>query len=282
MNRRIGLIDYRLDNFHANVYLDCVRGLLSHRGFQVTGATAMVRDPSVAWCQENEVTYVATIEELAATTDFFLILAPSNPETHFELCQQAFPLKQVVFVDKTFAPDLATAKQIFRLARHHGTAVQSTSALRSTAVQEFVAGSTERVVHLSICSSGPSWGEYGIHPLEIAISCFGANVERVRSEIVGQQRHVFLWWKGDRTAAIFFHEGAETPFAATACTKTECRHIVVDGERLFVDAANAILDFLDAGRALIPSAETLAIRQIQDCVAVTNVDVALRPPTLDD
>jgi hypothetical protein len=49
--------------------------------------------------------------------------APSTPETHLELCQAVLPFGKATYVDKTFAPDLATAREIFALADQHAAAV---------------------------------------------------------------------------------------------------------------------------------------------------------------
>ena len=38
--KRIGFVDYQLDNFHANIYLRALRGPLTDRGYDVVGATA--------------------------------------------------------------------------------------------------------------------------------------------------------------------------------------------------------------------------------------------------
>ena len=51
--KRIGYFDYRLDNFHAEVYLKALRGPLAHRGYQVAGATALVPEPSRDWAGER-------------------------------------------------------------------------------------------------------------------------------------------------------------------------------------------------------------------------------------
>jgi hypothetical protein len=48
------------------------------------------------------------------------------------------PFGKTTFVDKTFAPDVATAERIFKKADQHKAALQSSSALRYTAVQKVV------------------------------------------------------------------------------------------------------------------------------------------------
>ena len=115
--KRIGFVDYHLDNFHTRVYLDALRGTLADSGFRVTGATAVLAEPSKAWASAHDLRYYDSIEELADVVDYFAILAPSNPEQHFHLCQGVFPHQKPTFVDKTFAPDYETAEEYFSACR---------------------------------------------------------------------------------------------------------------------------------------------------------------------
>ena len=142
--KRIGLVDYRLDNFHADVFLKSIRALHGARGYEVAGALALEAAPSAAWARQNGVEYFDQFESLDARVDCYMILAPSNPEKHLELCQRVFPFRKTTYVDKTFAPDLETARAIFRLADQCGIAVQTTSALRYTAVQQAVRAAGHR------------------------------------------------------------------------------------------------------------------------------------------
>ncbi|MEO0531982.1 MAG: Gfo/Idh/MocA family oxidoreductase, partial [Planctomycetota bacterium] len=106
--KRIGFIDDDLDNFHANTYLDAIRGPLSERGYEVAGATALQAEKGSEWCANKSVPWFASVEKLADAVDVFAVLAPSTPETHLGLCEQALPHGKATFVDKTFAPDVAT------------------------------------------------------------------------------------------------------------------------------------------------------------------------------
>ena len=265
MNRhRIGLVDYRLDNFHAEVYLAALRGPLADRGYDVVGATALEREPSVSWAREKALPYFDTVETLAEQSDFFAVLAPSNPEVHLQLCQSVFPCGKPTFVDKTFAPDLRTAEEIFRLADKYGIAVQSTSALRSSAIQAELARREATLQVMFITSSGPSFDEYGIHPVEIAVSCLGPEIEGLIRLGTDDHPRFVLNFSGQRTAIIDFNQRADVPFAATLVDDQGYQHVEVDAERLFTDAASSILDFFDRRAPAINRRETLAVRRILD------------------
>ncbi len=263
-NKRIGFVDNRLDNFHANVYLSALRGPLLGRGYEVTGATALEQEPSKAWAREHDVPYFAHVSKLAESADFFVILAPTNPELHLQLCQVVFPLSKPTFVDKTFAPDLQTAREIFKLADDNGIAVQSTSALRTSSVQAALNEAESPLQAMFITSAGPTFEEYGIHPVELAVSCLGAEIESYQRYGTNEHPRFVLQFSEQRMAVIDFNQTADVPFSATLVTRDGYQHVVVDMDSLFTSAAASILDFFDSGQPMIDRDETLAVRHILD------------------
>ena len=90
MATRIGFVDYKLDNFHANVYLKAFRDELKDRGAIVAGCMALDEASGRAWATKNDVPYVAEPAQLNERVDGYMVLAPSNPEKHLELCQRVF------------------------------------------------------------------------------------------------------------------------------------------------------------------------------------------------
>lgn len=262
--KRIGFVDYRLDNYHAEVYLQALRGPLAIRGYEVAGATSLERSVSQAWAVERDLPYFDSVEALNRAVDGFIVLAPANPEVHLELCQQVLPLGKPTFVDKTFAPDELTARAIFALADACDAPIQTTSALRSTAVQSFVRELPSTVQSMIVYSSGTSFAEYGIHPVELVVSCMGHDARQIMR--MGPERHPqwLLQFSNDRTAIIDFNPEIEIPFSAIVSTQHGYDHIEVDGASLFLDAAAGIIDFFDAGRALVDRRESLMVRRILD------------------
>ena len=115
-SRRIGFLDLRPDNSHSNSFLGAVRGDLASRGFEVGGCFALDEAIGREWAETNRVPYCDGAEELNRRADFVMVLAPSNPEVHLELCRMVFPHGKPTYVDKTFAPSLAVAEEIFGLA----------------------------------------------------------------------------------------------------------------------------------------------------------------------
>ena len=268
MSKRIGFVDYKLDNFHANIYLKIAREDLAARGFTIAGCTAMDEKDGRAWADKNGVPYFADLDELDAAVDVYMILAPSNPEVHLGLCERILPYGKTTYVDKTFAPDLKTAQKIFALADQHKAKMQTTSALRYTNVQAHVAEVGRKAVqHMVAWGGGRSFGEYAIHPTELVVSCMGPKVESLMRRGEGKQSQLLLNFSAGRTAVINVYAQADTPFAASVTTKAGTQLFTVDGARLFVDTLAAIFDFFEAGKPNIDRAESLAVRRILDAAA---------------
>ena len=263
--KRIGFVDDNLDNFHARVYLEALRGPLKDRGFVVTGGTGLQAEKSREWARKNTLEYFDTVAALDQAVDVYAVLAPSTPATHEDLCAKVLPFGKTTFVDKTFAPDAAAAERIFKLADQHKVALQTTSALRYTAVQKYVAGAgLKEVRHVVTWAPGGSYDEYAIHPLEMAVSCLGPEVESVMRRGTDPESQLLLNFSGGRTAVVNVHVKKKTPYAASVTTTKETRYFEVDTKPLFVDAAIGMLDFFAAAKEQVDRRETLALMRILD------------------
>ncbi len=263
--RRIGFVDDNLDNFHARVYLEALRGPLKDRGYVVAGATALQAEKSRAWAGKNGLPYFDSAEKLDKEVDVYAVLAPSTPSTHEDLCGRVLPFGKTTFVDKTFAPDAAAAERIFALADRHRVALQTTSALRYTAVQKYVATvGRKEVRHVVTWAPGGSYDEYAVHPLEMAVSCLGPDVQSIMRRGTGAESQLLLNFSEGRTAVVNVHVRKKTPYAASVTTTKETRYVEVDTKPLFVDAAAGMLDFFAAAKAQVERRETMAIMRILD------------------
>jgi predicted dehydrogenase len=266
MPRRIGFVDYKLENFHANVYLKAYRGALKDRGWSVAGAYSLDEDDGRAWCAHNDVPHFKSPQQLNDNVDCFMILAPSNPELHLQLAGQFFPFAKTTYVDKTFAPDLATAEKIFALADRHKTAVQTTSALRYTNVQKHVKQAGRNSVrHMITWGGGSSFAEYAIHPVELLISCIGSDATSLMRRSDGERfSQLLVNFKDSRTGVANVYTKGETPFAASVTTEKHTELLPVDTSKIFVDTAAAVLDLFESGKPNVDRRESLIIRRILD------------------
>ena len=264
---RIGFVDYDLNNFHADIYLKLLRGELAAAGFTVTGCTALKTESGRTWAAKNDVAWFDDVNVLDAQVDFYIVLAPSNPETHLPLCEQVLPMGKPTYVDKTFAPDTQTAEAIFALADKHRVVIQTSSALRYTDVQKYVvdAGGPEKVLHMVAWGGGSSFAEYAIHPVELVISCMGDGVQRLLRWSDEPRSRLLLEWADGRTAVIHVHtDGATTPYSASLTSATETRFVAVDSSAMFRGTARAFLLAFERGQANVSRAQTLDVHRILD------------------
>ncbi len=220
--------------------------------------------PALLGPRAKGVPYVDTVHHLAQQVDAFAVLAPSTPETHLGLCEQVLPYAKPTFVDKTFASNAATAEQIFAMADKFAAPVQTTSALRTTNVQAEVSRLQQPLTSMAVWAGGASFGEYGIHPVELVVSCLGHVVRRMTVAGVDPHTTLVIEFEQGRMATIDFNAAEHVPFYAVLTTGSGAQPVAVDDSTLFVDAMAAILDFFEAGRSLVPRAQTLSIMRILD------------------
>jgi len=266
--KRIGFVDYNLENYHANVYLKLLREDLVERGYTVAACTAMMEKEGREWADRNGVPYFASPAELDEAVDYYVILAPSDPKTHWKLCKQTFPFGKPTYVDKTIAPDLATARRIYSLADKHKVAMQTTSALRYTNVQNRVQEiGAVNVKHMVTWGGGSSFEEYAIHPLELAISCMGSRVKRVMRRGTDLHSQLLLDFTRGRTAVVNVYANTNTPFAAAVSTDKRTEFLTVDNSAFFRNTASAFLDLFESGEPGIDRRESLMIRRVLDLAA---------------
>lgn len=274
---RIGFIDYQLENFHANVFLKSYReSLLDDAGqplAEVAGCWAMDDAAGKAWAQKHDVRWFARPMSLAKSVDALMILSPSNPEHHLPLLRKVVKAGLPVYVDKPSAPDMRTLTKLFELADKHGAAVQTTSALRYTAVQQRVAEMAQgELQHIITWGPGRSFDEYAIHPVELAVSCMGSDAQSLMVRQHENFHQLLVNFSGGRTATMHVCVGSQTPYAATLVSAAKTEHITPDLSRLFIDTAAGVLDFLQSGKPNIPREESMMVRRI--------LDAAVKPAAL--
>ena len=263
--RRIGFVDLNLENYHANVFLQALRGPLESRGFVVAGATGTKVAESRAWAEKNHVPFFENDEALNEAVDYFMVLAPSNPEVHLELCRRFLRFKKPTYVDKTFAPDYATAQKIFALADEHGTPIQTTSALRYTNVQDEVRKlAPGKVEHMVTWGGGGSFNEYAIHPLELLVSVMGHEATAIMRRGTPERAQLLVDFSGGRTGVVNVFPKTNTPFAASFTTEKVTRYIEVDSSKIFINNQSAVLDFFASGKPNIDRRESLTIMRLLD------------------
>lgn len=266
---RLGFVDDDLGNYHADTFRDLLRTAFAGSATLV-GAHALQADGGRAWCGRNQVRWYDDAADLTRDCDAVMVLAPGTPETHAELAARVLPAGLPTFIDKTFAASAAEARSIFALADRHRAPVQSCSVLRSSGLELRAACAAEPVQHVFAIGGGRSVGEYGVHPLELAVSLIGGGAVRAlvqRDPALPQHVQFLLDCGGGRTATVALRCGPATAYQAVVTTAVRTTHHLVDESRLFHDGLRDILAFLADGRERIDRRETLLILRLLDLAA---------------
>ena len=261
--KRIGFVDYYLSEWHANHYPAWIEEASRALGepFAVTAAWAELDVSPVdgvdtdAWCAQFGVRRAPSVEALCREVDCIIVLAPSDPEKHLSYAEQVLPFGKPTYIDKTFAPDLATAERIFALADRYGTPLFSSSALRYGS--ELAGLSCQSV---GTTGGGSNLSEYIVHQAEMVIKLLdaeplSASVERTdsgcvcRAELAGGKRAVMTY-------------SPELPFAFSA-----------DGEGMrevnspiFPTLMRDMLRFFGDGKPSFPREQTLWVMKLRDLI----------------
>ncbi|MDR0401210.1 MAG: hypothetical protein LBH51_09765 [Treponema sp.] len=261
---KIGFIDYYLDEWHANNYPRWIRESPANTGGGPAFAWGERDAPgglsSAAWCRGQGVELCGSIEELCEKSDRILILAPDNSEKHLEYGRRVFPCGKPVYMDKTFAPTLREAEEIFSLAERYAAPLCSSSALRFASEIAAFNGDALSVVS---AGGGPSFESYAVHQMEMIVKVMGTGTERVMGLMNGRNKALVIQFKDGRKA--LFNQAAGTPAPFTVSVETgkglEHRPIESDFFRAFIDN---LLVFYETGKPLAAKEETLAVIALID------------------
>ncbi|WP_331436846.1 hypothetical protein [Gordoniibacillus kamchatkensis] len=177
--KKIGFIDYYLDEWHAEKYPQWIEDATGGRMkvcYAYGKKDAEGGLSNAEWCGKKSIELLSSIEAVVDNSDYLIVLSPDNPEYHEELSQIPLRSGKPTYIDKTFAPDRSTAIRLFDVAHKHGTPLYSSSALRFAT--EYV--EADRTGIETICSVGPGrYDNYSIHQIEPIISLMGSEAARV-------------------------------------------------------------------------------------------------------
>lgn len=216
----VGLIDYYLDEWHANHYPQWIKEA-SGGELEVRYAYAKIDSPlpggrtTEQWCKDEGIERIGSIEELIAKSDCINVLSPDNPEMHEELCDLPLRSGKPVYVDKTFAETKASAQKIFAIAEESGTPCFSASALRFAAEYQDIP--REQIAGIISMGAG-LLDNYSIHQIEPIIYLMGPQVARVMFTGTEELPAAVLEFKDGRWAH-FSHHGWDCPFMMTVDMK---------------------------------------------------------------
>lgn len=177
--KKIGFIDYYLDEWHANNYPQMIKDACGDE-MAVCYAWGKIDAPggrtNKQWAETYGVELLGSMEEVIEKSDYLILLSPDNPEMHEELALLPTASGKRLYIDKTFAPDAATAKRIFERADKYGTPCYSSSALHFS--EELQNVKKEDVEYISSFGSG-DYEIHSIHQIEQIAVLMGGGAESV-------------------------------------------------------------------------------------------------------
>jgi len=266
--KKIGFIDYYLSEWHANSYPAWFKEACGKTGLNYEVAYAYAeKDVSPAdgkttdeWCEKYGAKKCGSIKEVCEKSDFVLVLAPTNPETHLRLCEEVFRYCKGgrTYIDKTFAPDLETAKKIFALAKENDVDFFSTSALRYCPDFE----NLKNVKSITTFYGGSNLEEYIIHQIESVVKVMAAPAEKLKAEKYGETIEYEISFRDGRRAFMEFNVNngyrAKIEFEDGRVTDKT----LTSGH--FLILSEKILNFFETGQIDFDKSETLEVMNIRD------------------
>jgi hypothetical protein len=273
--KKIGFVDYFISEWHANNYPAWIERICAEMGadYKVCYAwaeldTSPIDGVSTAeWCEKFGAEQCSTIDELCEKSDVIVILSPSNPETHLRYAEAVLKYGKRTYIDKTFAPDTKTAKEIFALGERYNTPFFSTSALRYATELDSVDGPDSMLV----TGGGSNLPEYFIHLGEMIVKKMGA-IKSVRATKNGSQWIMQAKTESGKDATMIY--GSAMPY--NAYMTKEGKEVWKSIKSPFFDGLIAdMLNFFESGNASFDPSETLDVIKLRDAVlkAVENLDV---------
>lgn len=262
--KKIGFVDYFISEWHANNYPAWIDRIAAEMGvdYKVSYAWAELETSPVdgvttaEWCEKFGAESCATIDELCEKSDVIVILSPSNPETHLRYAEAVLKHGKRTYIDKTFAPDAATANAIFALGEKYNAPFFSTSALRYATELD----SVDAPDSLLVTGGGSNLPEYFIHLGEMVVKKMGA-IKSVKATANGSQWIIQAKTASGKDATMIW--GASMPYGA---------YMTKDGKETwksikspFFDGLIAdMLNFFETGKTSFDCAETLEVMALRD------------------
>lgn len=262
---KIGFVDYYLSEWHANNYPAWIAQASAELGVDCKVAYAWAeRDVSPIdgvttdeWCARYGAQRCSTLEELCEASDVIVILAPTNPETHLGYAKTVLKHGKRTYIDKTFAPDLKTALEIFCIAKQYNTPFFSTSVLRYA--DELDSVPCPRSIFVT--GGGSNLPEYAIHLAEMVVKKLGVGASRVTAELRGDGYFFTVDYDDDRVATLIYAPKLPYTVYMSSRDKQEWRAVK---SQFFNGLIRDMLNFFETGEVSFDTAETLEVAKLRE------------------
>ena len=263
---KLGLIDYYLDEYHANEYPAWIKEA-SEGTIEAAYAYAEIDSPiggrtTDKWCADMGIKRIASIEEIVEKSDALIVLSPDNPERHEDLCLLPLQSGKRVYIDKTFAETKAQALRIFENADKHNTPCYTASALRFA--KEYQGIDLAKIENITSIGPG-TLKDYAIHQLEPIIMMMGPNVARVQYSGTTKWPAYILEWQDGRRANLS-HHGWGCPFAMSIDFADNTSNFVTIESDFYKFFIADLVDFFNTGAVKVPHEDTIAVIAAREAV----------------
>ena len=218
-----------------------------------------------------------TITEVAKKSDVLVILSPDNSEHHLKYAKEALKLGKPCYINKTFAPDVKTAKKIFNVAAQFNSTVFSSSSLRFAEEIENFNGDA-----ISVITIGPGDFEtYSIHQIEMIVKIMGTGAEKVKMNLNTLSRSFLIRYHDGRTAVLNQVNNPLTPFAVgiEKDGKITYKNIESNYAKRLIDK---ILYLFDKNEPVVERNQTIEVISIIEAglKSLSNVDKWIKIPKI--
>lgn len=265
--KKIGFIDYYISEWHANNYPKWIAAAAEALGVDYKVAyvwAELDRSPidgvsTSEWCEKYGAEQCASIAELCEKSDAVIILAPSDPDRHLGYAREALPFARRIYIDKTFAPDTATALEIIACAEAHATPFFSSSALRFA--EEFEG--LGELSSLTVTGGGSNLPEYSVHLCEIAVRLFGRAPGRVCASRSERGLELALDF-GGASATLVYDPNLGYSIDAKGADGSE--KVCKLESHFFRAMMRAILKFFEDGVLPFERSQTVDVMRLRDAV----------------
>lgn len=266
--KKIGFIDFFLDEWHANNYPEWIRNNCTSvgRDCELTyawGETASREGiDTSSWCNRYGIKELPSIEALVEKSDYIIVLSPDNPEHHERLSRIPLMSGKPVYIDKTFSPDLASGVRMFELAGQHGTPVFSSSALRfSKELSDCRESKINKASLEYVATTGPGkYQNYSVHQFEMIVSLLGPGAARIKSLSSAACPMLVVEYSDGRRAS--FLQMQQAPFQVFIQQKDGNGEFISECSEMFPRFINSMMNFFETGKPPVPKEETLEIMAI--------------------
>jgi Oxidoreductase family, NAD-binding Rossmann fold len=262
VKKKIGFIDYFIDEFHANNYVGWIRESSRASEFEIALAWEEKAKEDglniVDWCDKYGVSKADSIAQVVKECDCLVVLSPDNAEKHEELAELALRSGKPVYVDKTFAPTRAAAERMFALAAECDTPLMTSSALRfAPGLNELLRDADGVKINSAVTfGGGRSIDIYGVHQLEMIVKVLGPGAEKVLAQRNGDNVTMLISYPDERSGVLHFMPGQFEIILQHGSASRVSSGPLGDFFPCFIEN---MLDFFSDGIPRVPGVETIEI-----------------------